>query len=60
MKFFNLITLASLVTAVPQFRRQNSVTRDIKASADELSATVMTTLTTIGMSYVLLFRLRLY
>ncbi|RGP81107.1 hypothetical protein FLONG3_754 [Fusarium longipes] len=47
MKFFNLITLASLVTAVPQFRRQESVTGTIKGSVDALADTALTTLTII-------------
>ncbi|KAL4726364.1 hypothetical protein ACLX1H_007045 [Fusarium chlamydosporum] len=47
MKFFNIITLASLVTAVPQFRRQQKVTGTIKGSVDTLADTALTTLTQI-------------
>ncbi|CAF3469683.1 hypothetical protein SNK03_007902 [Fusarium graminearum] len=47
MKFFNLITLASLVSAFPQFRRQETVVGTIKSAVDTLADTTLTTLTII-------------
>ncbi|RGP75526.1 hypothetical protein FSPOR_634 [Fusarium sporotrichioides] len=52
MKFFNLITLASLVSAVPQFRRQETVVGTIKSSVDTLADTALTTLTIIDNAVV--------
>ncbi|QPC74306.1 hypothetical protein HYE68_005058 [Fusarium pseudograminearum] len=47
MKFFNLITIASLVSAFPQFRRQETVVGTIKSAVDTLADTTLTTLTII-------------
>jgi hypothetical protein len=54
MKFFNIITLASLVSAFPQFRRQEAVVGTIKSSVDTLADTALTTLTIIENAVVTL------
>ncbi|CEI38646.1 hypothetical protein FVEN_g4800 [Fusarium venenatum] len=47
MKFFKIISLASLVSAFPQFRRQETVVGTIKSSVDTIADTTLTTLTII-------------
>ncbi|KAL6925179.1 hypothetical protein ACHAPO_002126 [Fusarium lateritium] len=54
MKFFNIITLASIVSAFPQFRRQETVVGTIKSSVDTLADTTLTTLTIIENAVVTL------
>ena len=49
MKFFNLITLASLATAVPHVRRQDTVTGTLKNAASSMADDAMTAITNIGM-----------
>ncbi|KAH7188296.1 uncharacterized protein B0J16DRAFT_396516 [Fusarium flagelliforme] len=47
MKFFNLITLASLATAVPHVRRQDTVTGTLKNAANFMADDAMTAITQI-------------
>ncbi|RBR14058.1 uncharacterized protein FIESC28_07908 [Fusarium coffeatum] len=47
MKFFNLITLAALATAVPHVRRQDTITGTIKNAASAMADDTMTAITNI-------------